>query len=118
MKTSGLKILILDDDEVRHQAFAKKLIGNLVEHVRTAEDTIYQLIHHGPWDMVFLDHDLGGQQMVESGQGTGYEVAKWLSENKEFLPGCVIIHSYNPAGAKNMLNIIPGSRWIPGIWNH
>jgi len=32
--------------------------------------------------ILFLDHDLGGKQMVASGNNTGYEVAKWLSKKQ------------------------------------
>jgi len=35
-----------------------------------------------PFDYLFLDHDLGGKQMVNSRENTGYEVAEWLSKNK------------------------------------
>jgi len=111
-----LRILILDDDENRHVAFSKQLIGNVVVHALTAEQAIYQLERHGPWDVVFLDHDLGGSQMVESGPGTGYEVAQWLAGHEDKQPKTIILHTYNPVGAQNMKACLPQAKWLPGIW--
>lgn len=112
----GLRILILDDSAERHQAFAMRLIGNVVEHVETAREAIYQLDRHGPWDVVFLDHDLAGTELVASGPGTGYEVAQWIAEHEDKRPKCVILHTYNPVGAKNMKALLPDASWMPGIW--
>ena len=113
-----MKILILDDDESRHRIFNENLNypGNFVENVYTAKECIDKLKEE-TWDICFLDHDLGGKVYVNSGEGTGWEVAKWLSENLDKKPDTVIIHSYNPGGASLMQNLIPGSLYIPGVWN-
>jgi CheY-like chemotaxis protein len=110
-----MKILILDDDQNRHKIFAQKLIGHEVVHTYTAMATI-ACLKNEYFDYVFLDHDLGGKVMVESGEGTGYQVAEWLSHNVKCQPTNIIIHSFNPAGAQNMKNVLPNAEILPGAW--
>jgi CheY-like chemotaxis protein len=91
------KILILDDDHSRHQQFSKKYATEELKHVYTSYD----------YDYVFLDHDLGGKQMQPSGDGTGYEVAEWLSNNPDRQPKIsVVLHTLNPVGQKNMCTVL------------
>jgi len=102
-----MKILILDDDQTRHDLFKKKFYLNSDElyHAYTAEQCINEL-GRTKFDMVCLDHDLDKTQMVDSGDGTGYEVCEWLSNNIEHACGLIVIHSFNPIGARNMHNIL------------
>lgn len=111
-----MKILILDDDQSRHKIFAQKLIGHEVVHSYTAMSTIAHL-RNDTFDYVFLDHDLGEKVMVPSGKGTGYQVAEWLSHNVKCQPKNIVIHSFNPAGAQNMKNVLPNAQIVPGAWN-
>ena len=63
-----MRILILEDDPARHKAFKKNLIGNevlITEHT----DQAIKLIKEQDWDVLFLDHDLGGKVYCESGAG-------------------------------------------------
>ena len=100
------KILILDDDHVRHQQFANKYATEDLTQVHTSVEAIAKLKEH-KFDYVFLDHDLGGEQMVDSGPGTGYEVAEWIANNEDSHPKkCVILHSLNPPGRKNMCTVL------------
>jgi CheY-like chemotaxis protein len=109
-----VKILILDDDHSRHRQFSKKYATEDLKHVYTSYDCI-QLLKVYEYDYVFLDHDLGGKQMVKSGDGTGYEVAEWLSNNPDRQPKIsVVLHSLNPIGRKNMCNVLKSSN-IPVI---
>ena len=110
-----MNILILEDDRSRQQIFARNLIGTNPVIVATASDAIQKLSEHD-WDYLFLDHDLGGQQIVESGPGTGYEVAEWLAENPDCQPPHIIIHSFNPSGAENMKRALPNATVAPGCW--
>lgn len=107
-----MKILILDDDQLRHDGFKQELIGHTLEHTYTSKECIESL-KNNDYDLVLLDHDLGGQVYVESGENTGWEVAEWLSKNLDKKPDNVIIHSYNVVGAKNMMNILEDSKYIP-----
>jgi CheY-like chemotaxis protein len=112
-----MKILILDDDEIRLDAFRQKLIGNEVVTVMTASEAITQL-KKDSFKAVCLDHDLGGLQMVSSGKNTGYEVALWLSKHRKKQPSTIIIHSFNPVGAQNMASLLPQAKRIPGLWSY
>jgi len=100
------RVLILDDDEIRHVGFKKKFKNVEIVSVYTAKDAIKE-VKKGNWDWIFLDHDLGGMQMVESGEETGWEVADFISRNPELAPKIkIVLHSLNPAGRKNMKNVL------------
>jgi hypothetical protein len=67
----------------------------------TAPHAIWVLQYLEP-DEVSLDHDLG-----DDGQGTGYDVAKWLEEqawtNPDFCPPLrATCHSANPTGRERI----------------
>jgi len=112
-----MNILILEDDKERHKAFLNNLNVASVVIVDTAKEAIQKLSKYS-WDYLFLDHDLGGQQMVESGPGTGYEVALWLEQNPDKQPAKIIIHSFNPTGALKMKQALPKAKLRPGCWDH
>lgn len=110
-----MKILILEDDLGRQEQFKKNLSKHDVTIVDNSKETIEKL-KNGKWDILFLDHDLGGQVHVPSGENTGYEVAKFLEENKQFQPENIITHSLNPVGAKNIIAALPKAVHIPFVW--
>lgn len=110
-----MKILVLEDNEERITQFKRNLAGNLLVIVDNADEAI-DLLMHTKWDVVMLDHDLGGKEMVSSGPGTGYQVAVFLEQNPEFRPPNIIVHSMNPVGAKNILAAIDGARYCMGAW--
>ena len=110
-----MKILILDDNENRHKEFNKRLIGHIVKNVYTVKETI-KYLEEEKWDFVFLDHDLGGNIYQSSVPSTGYEVAEWLHNHTDRQPEQIIIHSYNPVGARNMKNLLPNAVVLPGAW--
>lgn len=69
-------------------------------HVRTAFEAI-DLLRGGDVSDISLDHDLG-----DEGNGTGYDVAKWIEEQAfhQSLPRLIWrVHSQNTIGVKNML---------------
>jgi CheY-like chemotaxis protein len=107
-----MKILILEDNPERHKIFKKFYVEHELCIVETSTEAIEILQTH-IFDAIFLDHDLGGQQMVESGPNTGYEVAKWLEENPEHSCSNIIIHSLNPVGRDKMKAAIPYARIVP-----
>lgn len=112
------KVLILEDDPIRTKQFQRNLIGNLVVVVATSKRAIELLNHPDhPWDVLFLDHDLGGKVMQESGENTGYEVACWLEEHPERQPKIIGVHSFNPAGREKMLQALPNAYSTVGIWD-
>ena len=112
-----MRILVLEDDPQRHDYFRKVFAepGDFLAIVERAEDAILALVNRS-WDLLCLDHDLGHKVNMISGPGTGYEVAVWLEEHPERIPGKVIIHSYNPVGADLMNKALPNAKQIPGAW--
>jgi CheY-like chemotaxis protein len=110
-----MNVLVLDDSLERLRVFRQNLIGHSVTTVETSKDAISKLSQHD-FDTVFLDHDLGGKAFVKSGDGTGFEVAEWLSKHPEKKPKQIIIHSFNPTGAQNMKNVLPEAQLAPGCW--
>lgn len=111
-----MKVLFLDDNLERHKEFAKGFgdDSNEIWYVETASDAI-EVLNEIKFDSIFLDHDLGGEYFVPSGDGTGYEVAEWLSENLDYNP-IIIIHSMNPSGAVNMKNKLSGCGFKPILY--
>lgn len=111
-----MKILILEDDIERIVQFKKNMSdGNLLVFVDDPKEAI-DLLQEGKWDVLFLDHDLGGQVFVPSGKNTGYEVATFLEVNKEFRPETIVVHSMNPVGANNIMAALKTAKRFPGAW--
>ncbi len=100
-----MRVLFLDDDEHRQLVFARNMeslaFSDYVQ-VRTVNEAISAL-SEDIFDLVFLDHDLGGQVYVDSARkDTGAEVVRWMVENKPDI-ATVVVHTLNPAGAKYMV---------------
>jgi response regulator RpfG family c-di-GMP phosphodiesterase len=108
MERNNMKVIFLDDSEQRQQAM-KSILPCIIQ-TYTADETIEAIKKEKKVDYLFLDHDLGGQVYVDSNEyNTGMTVAKWLTKNKETLDiGYIILHSFNPAGAKNMAHELRG----------
>lgn len=71
---------------------------------RTFDDGIVALRDEGPWDELFLDHDLG--DFVIGTERTGEHIMKFLEENPQYLPGNIILVTANPVGRQRMEVII------------
>lgn len=121
-----MKILVLEDDQNRIDQFVNRFkeAGIEREEVWWAIDaqTAINSLEIRTYDVLFLDHDLGGDQMVSTSHlNTGSEFARQLMElhrsgKVEKLPMC-FIHSFNPIGAENMQRIIGRtSERVPSIW--
>jgi len=102
-----MKILVLEDNFERQEQFKKNLAGHNVEIIDSSKIAIEKFIGE-KWDLLFLDH--------ESGENTGYEVAKFLEENQQHMPSNVIVHSLNTVGAQNITNALPSAIHIPFAW--
>lgn len=104
-----MKVLFLDDDPTRHRTFKARSIGHVVHYATTASEAIEAFKQHGPFDVASLDHDLGGDQMVQPGTpGHGQDVAEFLRDNPH-LCRTVYIHSYNEPAARFMAYTIESS---------
>ena len=111
-----MRILILDDDLDRHATFKRKLIGAIIHSVEESSHCIEKIKKEDPFDLILLDHDLGGQVYVPSGPGTGFEVAEWLRDHPEKMPKLVILHTCNEHGAGRMLEVLPDAYYAPALF--
>lgn len=120
-----MKVFVLEDDTHRIEEFKKRFAERNWESVFT--DTAKEAIEHlntTKFDLIFLDHDLGGQVYVpESNENTGSAVVRAMIENSEKtnMDTPIIIHSLNtPAAdsmAKNLADFGFSSIWPIGfIW--
>ena len=112
----ALKVLVLEDNPSRIETFKKYLKGRAydVYYYDEAREAIGAIETFGPFDVYFLDHDLGGMIYVDSNEeNTGYQVAKHLSKNKIYENAQIFIHSLNQVGAENMFSLLPGSIVLP-----
>lgn len=87
--TKGLSILILDDSQRRHDILHTKFPYAI--HV-TSSDACIEQLSTKKWDLVFLDHDLIGED-------TGMKVVEWLKHGSIYLKASmakrIIVHSTN-----------------------
>jgi len=111
-----INIFILDDDVMRHRTLIKRALeianvdkneANIVT-ATTSDEAVKKLQEHDSWDILMLDHDLGGEIFVESTkENTGFQVAKFIRKNNIKFGQC-LLHSMNPVGVKNMLEELEG----------
>lgn len=102
-----MKILFLEDDENRIAKARQGFVGHELHLAWTAESAI-RLLAKVTFDLVSLDHDLGGTQMGPSDENSGYAVAKFIAEMPRQQRPPVIVHSFNPVGADNMIKCLTG----------
>ena len=96
-----MRIFILEDDPERIVWFKANLDTDNLDITDLAEKGM-ELLHENKYDIVFLDHDLGGEVFVDSNMfNTGHTVAKMIHETKNKVTP-VVIHSWNSNGAQNM----------------
>lgn len=109
-----MKILILEDDLERIKHFGKKLkqVFDFSDDAKVA----IEWLKKDEYDYIYLDHDLGGEQMAWDEENCGMTVAKYIEQNPLPKKTKVIIHSFNVYRAQQMQRIIPGSLYIPGVW--
>lgn len=114
----NLKILILEDSSERIFEFKKRLIGHDVVFTKDTKECI-QYLKESRWDLICLDHDLSNV-FEAPGEGTGYEVAKWIADHKRKAPKQILIHTMNNVGASAMMLTLGrvGIRasYIPCLW--
>lgn len=102
LRKSRIRILFLDDEAERAQRFLRTHPNTM--WVKTADECITQL--NGKWDIISLDHDLGGERYVDSERmDCGMEVVRYLVEKKpEHLKKTLFfVHSLNADAALKML---------------
>jgi len=105
-----MEILIVEDNSNRIASFQQMLKGANLDVTKDTKQAI-EWLKHNQYDVILLDHDLGDEVFVASGEGTGWEVAKWIADNH--YQSDVIVHSWNTAGARNIKAILPNALLMP-----
>lgn len=109
-----MKILFLDDDKMRRGFFESwARAGNHdVYMAKNAAAAVEWLEAQSPFDIAFLDHDLGEEHYggyCEDHKGTGRDVVDHILRMLwERRPKHVVIHSYNRPGSEAMYNALRG----------
>lgn len=111
-----MKILILEDREDRCIQFREAFSGIDICFTDEAHVAIDRL-QTEKWDVLFLDHDLGGQVRVSvTGKNTGSEVARFLEANLEYKPSFIVIHSLNTIASRYMKMALRDALVCPFAW--
>ena len=115
-----MRILILEDSDERIKQFKHKLMGHKLTICKSSKTCIDILTNEVPFDYIMLDHDLG-DNFTSYYKDTGYEVAKWITENKNKAPTKkIFIHSLNTNGAVSMLHKLLeaniATECVPFLW--
>ena len=107
-----VNILILEDSVERIDTFKRNLSNKnttlyFTDEVKVAKDLINKI----DFDIMFLDHDLDQRDSISSDEvNTGYKFAKELinyySAKERLHKPVVYVHSLNPVGSENMMNIL------------
>lgn len=113
-----MKILFLDDDDIRHDLFDLALLPDHdITHVHTYAEFKTALMSD-KFDVIFLDHDLNYcQYESKSADGkelTGYHAAE-LFKKLNYKPK-VIVHSHNMGGAIHMTSLLKSLGFAPTYW--
>jgi len=115
-----MRIFFLDDDHNRIQAFLAWLQQSQITFTTLVVVVDFQeasnvLQSAAKFDVVFLDHDIADESKKQNGfvttygwsAFTGADVARviaGLSDHRK--PGTAIVHSWNPDGAANIIDIL------------
>jgi len=98
-----MRVLFVDDERWRFDNMVGwGVIPNDAIWARSAIDAINVIVDFGPFDAVFLDHDLNTfVQDPYPREITGNDVARVLCL-QDWRPMTVVIHSANPVGASRI----------------
>ena len=101
-----MKVFFLDDDNIRLNAAKVKFANHELHLAKNANEAIRILDKESPFDLVHLDHDLGGVYLP-SDEKSGYAVAMHIVHMPaKKKPKTVIVHSYNPNGSRLMIQAL------------
>ena len=103
-----MRVLVLDDSELRHHCFDRDLRGLRIVHARTAPEAIEILRRSPRFDVAFLDYDLDLQENGVKPVGTGLDVADHIARDLDVrkIPRRIWIHSRNETGRSRMEAIL------------
>lgn len=102
------RILVIDDNRTRQDAFRQYFSHDRVEVADTVESA-ERLLTANKWDLVFLNHDLDERR-------TGYNVVTWLTAHPEHQPRMLVAHSMDPERATQIKSALPYAQLFPDGW--
>jgi len=107
-----MRVLFVDDMATRHVSFLNKYLSKFqhVDHAGTYEEVLEKLVPN-EFDMVFLDHDLSFSATLcdpyTTKEKTGSDLARHVVDTFPLKNAPYFVaHSMNPAGNKNIFNIL------------
>jgi CheY-like chemotaxis protein len=109
------QILVVEDDKRRVEVFQKELTRwdwVHVDSVQGAQDFLQRETFH----LIFLDHDLEFGERVyidPEEEGTGFQLAQWISGDPRLHRIPVIVHSYNWFGANRIVQLLENAVYVP-----
>lgn len=122
---TAIRAFILEDMPARVEALKRVFNEAGVEVCWAANVDAAKRLWEPPYKVALLDHDLEDEHYhywnlmdAQDGDGTGYDFVKWLSERdagNEQRP-LMIVHSYNPDGARRMTNGLREAGFQTVMW--
>ena len=101
-----IRVFLLDDDQRRHQWFATRFKGDLIDVANNVEQA-QQFLENNSYDALFLDHDLHPEHynsFSQDDERTGYAIASWLASNPQLQrASTILVHTRNADGAMRMI---------------
>jgi hypothetical protein len=96
-----MSVFVLDDSKERLRKFRSAIpSAHMAETVDEAKEVLSRDEH---WEIAFLDHDLGGEVMVDTSEyNTGTTLVRWLIEQGIKID-TVVVHSLNDTAAMGMV---------------
>jgi response regulator of citrate/malate metabolism len=102
---STQRIFVLDDDMNRINWFTQTF--GSIDYAHTV-DAAKSILENNIYDIIFLDHDLGGPY-TSGPDGDGIDLAQWMASERIQLNAQIIVHSLNYDGAKNISKTLSAS---------
>ena len=103
------RVLVLDDDQDRHDGFDKIFPGGQVIHALDYEE-FKSALPLGPFDLVCLDHDLGSTADPDGNvvlRKSGMDAAQALVDlPPQLRPKQVLVHSHNSIASPKMVQVL------------
>lgn len=130
-KKEELHIVVLEDDKTRIKHFKKrfnkkfkkyKVDLQVFDNAKDCKIYLNETIKRV--NLLFLDHDLGGEVFVDSSkENTGSEVVRFLTARQNMMPrtiGYVMLHTLNNVEAPKMYSNLKSAGFnvflTPGVW--
>lgn len=107
VERAPISVMLLDDDERRHRWFKKRFDGDDLSIAATVDEA-KELLNAGPYDAIFLDHDLLPHHYESNDHddfnSTGYAIAEYLHDRPDLQAAAtIIVHTRNADAAVRMV---------------